>query len=93
MELEATKDTESAATNAGWKVAVRDCNFGEGGGKSAGVAVGCRGCMGLSVSCDPQMYPDKLRGSFAVKHVGAVCRGITFVHGVSPRWGGDKAQA
>ena len=75
MELEAAKAAGSAAKNAGWKVAVRECTFGEGGGKSAGVAVGCRDCMGLSVSCDPQLYPDELRGRFDVKHVGAVCRG------------------
>ena len=74
------------------EVAIRECNFGEGGGKSAGVAVGCRGCMGLSVSCEPHLYPDELRGRFDVKHAGAICRG-DYIHalGISTM-GWDKAQ-
>ena len=75
IDAASVKDTETTAKNAGWKVSIRECNFGDGGGKSAGVAVACRGCMGMRESCEPHLYPEELRGRFEAKHVGAVCRG------------------
>ena len=51
-EEDATKDAENAARNKGWNLAVGKCDYGDGGGTSAGVAVGCRKHIGLAESCD-----------------------------------------
>ena len=75
VPTEATKDHETSAFNSGWNVAVSGCGIGQGGGDSAGVAVGCRKHIGLSESCDDDLLPAELKSRFTVKHVGAICKG------------------
>ena len=56
-----TKDHENTARNAGWNIAISACGFGEGGGESSGVAVGCRKHIGLSESCSDELLPNELK--------------------------------
>ena len=51
------------------------CNLGEGGGRSAGVAVACRNHVGLSESFENDKLPNELKGRFVVKHAGMICKG------------------
>ena len=75
VESSSICDAENTARNLGWNMAVGRCDYGEGGGASSGVAVGCRKHIGLSESCSEDMLPVELKARFMVKHVGAVCKG------------------
>ena len=75
VEAASVADVESSTRNLGWKMSISACNYGSGGGTSAGVAVGCRSHIGLSDSCERHLFPRELMGRFDVEHVGAVCRG------------------
>ena len=75
MEQEEKENKEAAAKGQGWRISINACGHGEGGGKSAGVAVGCKKHMGMAESFADEELPDELRGRFTVKHIGAVCRG------------------
>ena len=70
-----SKDHEQTARNLGWNLAISGCGTGDGGGDSAGVAVGCRKHIGLGESCEDDLLPDVLKARFTTKHVGAVCKG------------------
>ena len=63
---------EAVAKGQDWRISINACGHGEGGGKSAGVAVGCRKHMGMAESFADEELPDELRGRFTVKHIGAV---------------------
>ena len=65
-----TKDHEHVARSAGWNMAISGCCYGQAGGESSGVAVGCRKHIGLSESCDDGMLPKELKARFSAKHVG-----------------------
>ena len=56
-------------------MAMSGCGFGEGGGESSGVAVGCRKHIGLSESCSDDFLPKELKTRYTVKHVRAIGRG------------------
>ena len=75
VPAESTNEVETTARNAGWRTAISGCLLGEGGGKSAGVAVACRSHVGLSESCEEQFLPKEALGRFTVKQMGAVCKG------------------
>ena len=75
VELEEKQNKEAAAKGQGWRVSINACAFGDGGGKSAGVAVGCRKHMGMDESFADEELPEELRGRFTVKRIGAVCKG------------------
>ena len=68
-------DAENTARNLGRSASVSPCVQGAGGGKSAGVAVACRQHIGVSTSCEEEDLPKSLQGRFAVRHIGAMCRG------------------
>ena len=72
---EGTKDHENIARNAGWNLAISACGYGQAGGESSGVAVGCRKHIGLAESCEDADLPEELRARFTAKHIGAVCKG------------------
>ena len=40
------KDYETTTKGLGWKASIGKCNFADGGGRSAGVAVACRSHVG-----------------------------------------------
>ena len=42
VEKEEKENKEATAKGQGWKMSISSCGHGEGGGKSAGVAVGCK---------------------------------------------------
>ena len=67
--------TEKTTSNLGWKLSIEKCRYGGSGGKSAGVAVGCKAHIGMGESCTVDARPDVLSGRFQVKHVGAICKG------------------
>lgn len=69
------KDHENTARNAGWNLAISGCGYGQAGGESSGVAVGCRKHIGLSESCNDDLLQKELKARYTVKHVGAICRG------------------
>ena len=73
VPADGTKDHENSARNAGWNLAISACGYGQGGGESSGVAVGCRKHIGLSESCEDDMLPEELKARFSVKRVGAIC--------------------
>ena len=75
VELEEKQNKEAAAKGQGWGVSINACGYGDGGGKSAGVAVGCRKPMGMDESFADEDLPEELRGRFTVKRIGAVCKG------------------
>ena len=56
-------------------MAISGCGFGEGGGESSGVAVGCRKHIELIECCSDDLLPKELNTRYTVKHVGAICRG------------------
>ena len=75
VAAEGIEDSEAAVRSKGWKVSIAACVSGDGGGKSAGVAVGCRAHVGLANSIDESSLPEELKGRFWTKHLGAVCKG------------------
>ena len=75
VEGDAVDDAENTARNLGWAASISPCLQGAGGGKSAGVAVACRQHIGMSTSCEEEDLPKSLQGRFAVKHIGAMCKG------------------
>ena len=75
VEANSEADAENTARNLGWSMSVGPCLTGSGGGRSAGVAVGCRKHVGMRSACDEQCLPKSLQGRFRVKQVGAMCRG------------------
>ena len=56
-------------------MSINTCLYGDGGGRSAGVAVGCRKHIGMDEAFADEELPEELRGRFTVKRVGAVCKG------------------
>ena len=64
---EATKDHENTARGIGWNMAISGCGFGDGGGESSGVAVGCRKHIGLSESRSDPILPKELNTRITVK--------------------------
>ena len=75
VEAHCINDCENTARNKGWRTAMVGCNLGEGGGRSAGVAVACRNHVGLSESFEDDKLPNELKGRFVVKHAGMICKG------------------
>ena len=75
VEAEEKQNKEAVAKGKGWKMSINTCLFGDGGGKSAGVAVGCRKHIGMDESFADEELPEELKGRFTVKRVGAVCKG------------------
>ena len=75
LQEKANKEATAKGQGQGWKVSINPCSFGESGGKSAGVAVGCRKHIGMDESFEDAELPDELRGRCTVKRVGAVCKG------------------
>ena len=75
VEKEDKENKEAAAKGQGWRISINSCGYGEGGRKSAGVAVGCRKRIGMEESFADDDLPDELKGRFTVKHIGAVCKG------------------
>ena len=70
VEQEGKQNKEAAAKGQGWRVSINACGHGDGGGKSAGVAVGCRKHMGMEGSFADEELPEELRGRFTVKRMG-----------------------
>ena len=71
------KDVESPTCNAGWKMSLEACGYGDGGGLSAGAAVACRNHVGMDVACGDEIIPDELKGRFKLRVIGAVVKGVS----------------
>ena len=69
------KDVESSTSNAGWRMSLEGCGYGDGGGFSAGAAVACRNHVGMDVACDDEIIPEELKGRFKLRVIGAVVKG------------------
>ena len=84
-----TKDHENVARNSGWNLTISACGYGQAGGESSGVAVGCRKHIGLSESYNEDMLPKELKAIYTVKHVGASAReaSIFALATSTRRWG------
>ena len=75
VEADEKLNKEEVAKGKGWKMSINTCLYGEGGGRSAGVAVGCRKHIGMDEAFEDEELPEELRGRFTAKRVGAVCKG------------------
>ena len=68
-------DTEATMRATGWSMSIGECGTGAKGGKSAGVAVGTRGHIGMSESLLFEPPGDCSKHRFRIKLVGAALPG------------------
>ena len=57
VEADEKLNKEAVAKGKGWKMSINTCLFGDGGGKSAGVAVGCRKHIGMDEAFADEELP------------------------------------
>ena len=77
VPTKAAKDVETSTGNAGWKLSLEPCGYGDAGGLSAGTAVACRNHVGMDVACGDDIIPEELKGRFKLRVIGAVVKGVS----------------